>query len=33
MWRGVNGDTYLGEWTRDKVNGFGVHTYYNGDRY
>jgi len=33
MWKGVNGEVYIGEWKDSKANGFGVHTWANGDKY
>jgi hypothetical protein len=33
MWRGPKGDNYIGEWKDGKADGFGVHTWINGDRY
>ena len=28
----INGDRFVGEWSRDKMNGAGVYHYTNGDR-
>ena len=33
MWRGAKGDSYIGEWKENKVDGYGVHIWTNGDRY
>lgn len=33
MWKGINGDSYVGEWSKGLVHGFGVHIWINGDRY
>lgn len=33
MWRGHQGDSYKGEWTYGKPDGYGVHTWPNGDTY
>lgn len=33
IWRGNKGDSYLGEWKFGKADGYGVHTWVNGDRY
>ena len=33
MWVGAKKDSYIGEWRNGKVDGFGVHTWTNGDRY
>lgn len=33
MWQGKNGDSYIGEWKQGKAEGYGVHTWINGDRY
>ncbi len=33
MWRGSQGDSYIGEWKDGKAEGYGVHTWINGNRY
>lgn len=33
MWKGVKGDSYVGEWFSSKANGYGVHLYPSGDKY
>ena len=33
IWKGLLGDSYIGEWFESKVHGYGVHTWKNGDRY
>ncbi len=33
MWRGANGDSYIGGWKEGKAEGSGVHTSVKGDRY
>lgn len=33
MWKGVKGDSYVGEWRMGKADGYGVHVWTNGDRY
>jgi hypothetical protein len=33
MWKGVNGDSYIGEWKDSRADGYGVHVWSNGDRY
>lgn len=33
MWRGQRGDSYKGEWKFGKPEGYGVHTWPNGDNY
>ena len=33
MWKGLQGDSYIGEWKNSKADGYGVHTWKNGDRY
>ena len=33
MWRGIFGDSYLGQWKNSKADGHGVHQWKNGDRY
>ncbi len=31
MWRGTKGDSYIGEWKIGKADGYGVHTWINGN--
>lgn len=33
MWRGTEGDSYIGEWRNGKVDGYGIHVWSNGDKY
>ena len=33
IWKGLEGDNYVGEWKEGKVEGYGVHSWKNGDRY
>lgn len=33
MWRGSQGDCYIGEWYQSKAHGYGSHVWSNGDRY
>lgn len=33
MWSNPKGHSLVGEWKFDKVNGFGVQIWANGDRY
>jgi hypothetical protein len=33
MWKGIEGDSYIGEWRYSRAEGYGVHVWKNGDRY
>ena len=33
MWTGSRGDSYIGEWKFGMTDGYGVHTWINGDKY
>ena len=33
VWKGNKGDSYIGEWKFGKADGYGVHTWINGDKY
>jgi hypothetical protein len=32
MWRGVKGDSYIGEWKFGKADGYGVHKWINSKK-
>jgi hypothetical protein len=33
MWKGLDGESYMGEWKYNRVEGFGVFMMKNGSRY
>ena len=33
IWKGMQGDSYLGEWKNGKADGYRVDTWLNGDIY
>jgi hypothetical protein len=33
MWKGLEGDSYIGEWRFSWAEGYGVHVWKSGDRY
>lgn len=33
MWKGIFGDSYMGQWLNSKAHGHGVHQWKNGDRF
>jgi len=30
VWKGPDGDSYIGEWKQSKADGYGVHVWKNG---
>ena len=32
-WKASNGDSYMGQWVNNKVEGYGVHKSHNGQSY
>lgn len=33
MWKGINEESYIGEWKESKAHGYGVQVWASGDRY
>jgi hypothetical protein len=33
VWKNLDGDQYIGQWVNGKVEGFGVHTTVDGQKY
>jgi len=33
VWKGNQGDSYIGEWRNSKAEGYGVHMWKNGTEY
>ena len=33
IWKGVDGESYIGEWRMSRVWGYGIHEWVNGDKY
>ena len=33
VWKGVKGESYIGQWHTGRAQGYGVHVFANGDKY